>query len=376
MKNLLNNSPKIKIIDSGNLWMEGKAIDQLRETSKLPGMKNVVGLPDLHPGKGSPIGAAFLSQGIIYPYLVGSDIGCGMGLWQTTLPLKKIKLDRWVKKLIRFEDPWDGDKAQWLEEENLNPTPFDDSLGTIGGGNHFAELQSVEEIFDKEAFSALNLNEKHLVILAHSGSRGFGHQILQDHIDKFKADGLLIPSKDAEIYFEKHDLAMKWARLNRRIIADRFSSLIGSEINPILDIWHNSVGKVEMDDQLYWLHRKGAAPSDMGPIIIPGSRGTLSYLVKPIGDLKSTNFSLAHGAGRKWNRSECKGRLVERYKPDDLSRTELGGRVICKNKSLLYEEAPQAYKKIDSIIETLLDAKLIALIASFCPVITYKTGKH
>ena len=97
------------IIASESSWIEGEAIRQLETTAQLPGMERAAGLPDLHPGKGIPIGAAFLSKGIIYPHLVGNDIGCGMGLWQTDIEAAKFKLDKSVKKLTGFESIWDGD---------------------------------------------------------------------------------------------------------------------------------------------------------------------------------------------------------------------------------------------------------------------------
>ena len=127
-------------------------------------------------------------------------------------------------------------------------------------------------------------------------------------------------------------------------------------------------------------------------MVIPGSRGTLSYLVKPT-ELSAQGLaaagaepsdwtpgergalSLAHGAGRKWKRSETRARLSERYRPHMLLETALKSRVICEDKDLLYEEAPQAYKDIDSIVATLVTAGLCSLIASFRPVITYKTRR-
>ena len=97
------------IIASDKSWIEGEAIRQLEITARLPGTERAVGLPDLHPGKGIPIGAAFLSKDVIYPHLVGNDIGCGMGLWRTDMAVNKFKLDKSVKKLRGFEDLWDGD---------------------------------------------------------------------------------------------------------------------------------------------------------------------------------------------------------------------------------------------------------------------------
>jgi release factor H-coupled RctB family protein len=130
-------------------------------------------------------------------------------------------------------------------------------------------------------------------------------------------------------------------------------------------------------EQSLWLHRKGAAPADQGPVIIPGSRGHYSYLVLPSkdnADLEHAAYSLAHGAGRKWARGKALqlGKANSK-KADALTTTELGSRVICENKDLLYEEVPAAYKEIETIIADLKSFKLISVIAIFKPLITYKT---
>ena len=106
--------------------------------------------------------------------------------------------------------------------------------------------------------------------------------------------------------------------------------------------------------------------------MIPGSRGTYSYLVQPTREQTENAYSLAHGAGRKWKRSEAKGNLSRRYRVEDLTKTNLGSRVICEDKNLLYEEAPQAYKNIDIVIQDMVDEGLINVIAIYRPVITYK----
>ena len=93
---------QIKIIASELNWLEGWSVEQLKQTANLEGMRVAVGMPDLHPGKGHPIGAAFISEGVFYPYLVGNDIGCGMALWQTDIRKRKTKIDRFVKKTKRF----------------------------------------------------------------------------------------------------------------------------------------------------------------------------------------------------------------------------------------------------------------------------------
>jgi release factor H-coupled RctB family protein len=116
-----------------------------------------------------------------------------------------------------------------------------------------------------------------------------------------------------------------------------------------------------------------AADSDF--VVIPGSRGSLSYPVKPTGDGESHAWSLAHGAGRKWARSEARLRMRERFRVAELAQTGIGGRVICEERDLLYEEAPAAYKNIEAVIQELVDTGLVSVIATMRPLLTYKTRK-
>jgi release factor H-coupled RctB family protein len=139
----------------------------------------------------------------------------------------------------------------------------------------------------------------------------------------------------------------------------------------MIDVCHNSVEPVGKE----WLHRKGAAPSTQGPVVIPGSRGAFSYVVMPKEPNERSAFSLAHGAGRKWSRSDSRARLEKRFSAKDLTRTELGSRVICEDRELLYEEAPQAYKNITIVIEDLVNAGLMDVIAILKPLVTYKVGR-
>jgi release factor H-coupled RctB family protein len=108
-------------------------------------------------------------------------------------------------------------------------------------------------------------------------------------------------------------------------------------------------------------------------VVIPGSRGSLSYLAKVISNSETHAWSLAHGAGRKWSRSESRLRMRERFGARQLVQTALGSRVICEDRDLLYEEAPAAYKNIETVIEDLVDAGLISVVATFRPLVTYKT---
>jgi release factor H-coupled RctB family protein len=360
------SSKLVSIIASSKSWIEGEAIKQLETTAAWPGMVRVVGMPDLHPGKGSPIGAAFLTNGTVYPSLVGNDIGCGMGLWQTDLLARKVKLDRLVGWLESFADEASGTTSDWIERFALTPTPHDGSLGTIGGGNHFAELQKIEGIIDEAVFSDLGIDKERLFLLVHSGSRGLGEEILRAHTSKHGAGPLPPGGTD---YMARHDFAVRWAVANRARIAERILELIRTEGRPVLDVCHNHVCCVGQD---LWLHRKGAAPADAGLVVVPGSRGDLSYLVRPLGDGIANGYSLPHGAGRKWKRSDCKERLEKRYSVESLRRTSLGGRVICKDKDLLYEEAPQAYKDISLVIDDMTSKGYMEVIATLRPILTFK----
>ncbi len=418
-----SSSADVRLVISDKNWLETSAVDQLKRTAELPGMCCGVGMPDLHPGKGQPIGAAFITRNLLYPHLVGSDIGCGMGLWKLDVIRKKVKLDKWESRLINLDDPLPDDELeQRLIDVGMEPNhsvlheiagsanaakALNRKFGTIGGGNHFAEIQQVNEIFNVEVLSSLELDQQSVVFLAHSGSRGVGQKILRNHVDYFAGRSLTTEVNNAKNgqraltkYIEQHDYAVQWAVANRHLIAERFCERLGVKRKALLDVSHNTVtamdkrsidglgltqGRVEEIHQgvekageaRYWIHRKGASPTDQGLVMIPGSRGSLSYLVKPRvsnwNSLVAGGFSLAHGAGRKWKRSESRARLEKRYKVKDLEVTVFGGRVICKQRDLLYEEAPQAYKNISVVVDDLVQARMIDVIASFKPLITYKT---
>lgn len=366
----MTDQASVRVIASDKSWIEGEALRQLETAATLPGISQAVGLPDLHPGKGIPVGAAFLCEGRVYPHLVGNDIGCGMGLWQLDLPLARLKVDKLVKRLKGLEEPWSGDGAARLSAAGVK-AGAGPALGTIGGGNHFAELQRPETIHDAERFEALGLRDDQAALLVHSGSRGLGEAILRAHVDRFGGDGLAVNTEDATAYLARHDDAVNWAVVNRAVIADRVMERISANGHRVLDICHNSVTP-EMEG---WLHRKGAASARHGPVVIPGSRGAVTYLVEPSQDCAPALWSLAHGAGRKWKRSDAKARLSNRYTVTDLERTKLGGRVICEDRDLIFEEAPEAYKDIESVIADLNHAGLVRVIASYRPIITYKTRR-
>jgi release factor H-coupled RctB family protein len=363
---------QVRVIASPKSWVEGEAVRQLYATAKFDGMRSAIGFPDLHPGKGVPVGAAFVTEDMIYPHIIGGDIGCGMALFKTDLVRRDAKLDRWASLYFHLEHPWDEDVGDFLAAHDLASTNFDSALGTIGGGNHFAEVQAVEKIEDAGEFKKVGLGKQQLVMLVHSGSRGLGESILRTHVDQHRGNGVAADSAAAKEYLREHDLAVRWARANRELIAQRFAKRIGAEAQCLWDGVHNSIERQTDAGEPVWVHRKGAVTADGDFVVIPGSRGSLSYLVKSIGDGASHAWSLAHGAGRKWTRSDARQRMRERFSVSELVQTPLGGRVICEERELLYEEAPAAYKNIETVVQDLVSAGLVSVIATFRPLLTYK----
>ncbi len=369
---IVERGPGVRVIASESTWIEGDALRQLDDTARLPGMIRAAGMPDLHPGKGSPVGAAFLSRDVIRPALVGSDIGCGMALWATDLRERKARPDRLAERLEGLDEPWEGDPEAWLAERGLAPTPFDSALGTVGHGNHFAELQAVHALRDAETFARMGLEEDRVMLLVHTGSRGFGESVLRAHAERFGAQGLAAGSPEAAAYMTEHDRAVAWAKANRDLVAHRMLESVGADARPVLDVCHNNVVEAAVDGCACWLHRKGAAPADKGPVVIPGSRGDVSFLVEPVPDRDDALWSLAHGAGRKLARHEAKAKLKGRWRREDLERNPFGGRVVCGDDRLLWEEAPGAYKDASSVVGDLEAAGLLRVVAVLRPIVTFK----
>ena len=370
---------RVRVITNERVWLEDAALEQLRITARLPHIREAVGLPDLHPGRGYPVGAAFFSVHHFYPALVGGDIGCGMGLWQTDLRAHVASASKLEKQLGNIDGPLpEGlmeDALAQLREiatEHLPATfhMLGESLGTIGGGNHFAELQLVDTVYDEAA----GIDKKRVHLLVHSGSRGLGGAILRAHVEQFGHAGLAADSLAARDYLAQHDAALEYASLNRIWIARRILQAMRAKAQYLLDVSHNHVVPARFCGADGFLHRKGATPADQGMVMIPGSRGDFSYLVMPLVDCHDALDSLAHGAGRKWARSDCVGRLAHKFKSDELRKTRFGSTVVCSDKELLYEEAPQAYKDVDDVVASLVDAGLVRLIARFKPLLTYKKG--
>jgi release factor H-coupled RctB family protein len=312
----------------------------------------------------------------LYPFLVGSDIGCGIAVFPITLKRavpEKIAarfpdLDRALDPDHDADDPaWARAWAwAWVVVAGDIPAGHVEGLGTVGRGNHFVELARIETVVEPGHASRLGLTAGDLVLIVHSGSRGLGEQILRAHTDVHGAG----PAPDPAAYLAMHDDAVRWGSLNRRLIAARVAHALGAEpAEPIVDQCHNLV---EIRDGVY-LHRKGAAPGDGRDVLIAGTRGTHSYLVAAHAG-PDANHSVAHGAGRKMSRADALRRGRAKHTVKELRRTPVGSLVVCGDRHLLFEEAPTAYKRIEQVITDLVDHDLATPVATTLPLVTYKTS--
>lgn len=354
----------VKIFAQQTSWIEGEAIRQLNEAGGLPGMISVFGMPDAHPSKGCAVGAVSISSNIIYPHLIGNDIGCGYSLFETDIPSKRLHPDKLAEKLRGLDSEYIGAEAR-LESYGLL-TDYVAGLGTVGGGNHFAELQRVVNVTDSAAFNALGIDTTRLVLLVHSGSRGLGESIFQKFAALCGNRGFQHTDEHYQQYITAHDNAVQWAAVSREIIAERLLNCLNTTGRRIIDLPHNFV---EINNNQL-IHRKGAAPSDRGISPLPGSRGTSTYLLNPSASDESSR-SLAHGAGRKTSRANMHGKFQQSTK--QLINNNLGGVVVCGNSILLEEEHPSAYKNVDKVLDDLKAYDLALDIAELHPVITYKS---
>lgn len=351
----------VTVFASPSSWIESDAVEQCRQIAALDGMIHVAGMPDLHPGKGAPIGAAMLS-GVLYPHLVGSDIGCGIAVFP--VQLRRIDRERLARRFPNLDHAPGADDPAWdvVDREELGEDH--EGFGTLGRGNHFVELARVDSIQDADRAARRGVAAGDVVLIVHSGSRGLGERILRAHVDDHRHD----PAPDAAAYLAAHDHAVRWARLNRRMLAARTADALGARIAaPLLDVCHNSA---EVLDGRY-LHRKGAAPGDGGDILVAGSRGTRSFLVATHAGTDA-NVSVAHGAGRKLSRGDALRRGQAKHTVQELRRTRWGSLVVCGDRQLLFEEAPGAYKKIEQVVADLVAHALATPIATTVPLVTYK----
>jgi len=384
-----------KIILSWCREVEGKAWMQACDTANHPIVDSPVALmPDAHMGYGVPIGCVFGSYQGVIPNAVGVDIGCGMRAMNTGIDVNKlstadlIEITSEVRKRVPVGFKW-RDKplssnlwheapthteivAQQLERARLQ-------LGTLGGGNHFIELQADE-------------NDT-LWIMIHTGSRNLGKQIAdyyhQTAVQLNRKWCSAIPNEDLAFlpagerafdeYLQAMNFALEFARENRaKILNDVVNSFIvqtNKHIKAeffIIDVHHNyaNAESIYKDDESIIVHRKGATAAwedDLG--IIPGSMGSKSYIVRGKGN-KSSLKSCSHGAGRQMGRGEANRNLsVEEADAAMEGIVHSGWSTDKKGKPKL-EEAPQAYKNISKVMEQQQD--LVEIVKELRPIAVVK----
>ncbi|RME79757.1 MAG: RtcB family protein [Methanobacteriota archaeon] len=432
---------------------------QLRNVASLPGIVDkAVLMPDAHEGYGFPIGgvAAFdREEGIVSPGGIGYDINCGVRLIKTELSVEDIegkekklaeKLFKAVPTGVGASTPyklshdeldtltemgvkWALERGLALEEdvksieeegymENANakrvsPTAKargKNQIGTLGAGNHFLEVQVVEEIADDRA-KEFNLREGQVVIMVHCGSRGYGHQIATDYIHEFmpiaRKKGFFLPDKElvymplkeekAWHYIEAMRCAVNFAFVNRQVIAWHIREVFSKMFNidmvdmPLLyDVAHN-IAKFEEHKtrdgiRNVLVHRKGATRAfpkgreeipqkyrEVGqPVLIPGSMGTASYvLVGEEGSMERSFGSSCHGAGRRMSRRQA----THEFKGESLVKQLWSNKhIYVKPKSMRVaaEEAPLAYKDVDEVVRSVELAGISSVVAKLRPLIVVK----
>lgn len=439
-----------------NLALQEKALEQVANVACLPGIVVAsLAMPDIHWGYGFAIGgvAAFrLDDGVISPGGVGYDIACGVRLLRTNLAFSDIKdivpslvheLSRMIPagvgrrgkvrlttkemdKIITRGVPWvveqgygwpkdveaieDGGCLEGADPSLLSPRARERGFaqpGTLGAGNHFAEVQVVEEIFDNEAAAAFGIFKDQLCVMIHSGSRGLGHQICTEYVKVMgKASaraGINLPdrqlacapvnSPEGRDYYAAMVCAVNFARGNRQImthlVRESFEYIFKSSaeslgLELVYDVSHNVAKfeehEVEGEKIKLCVHRKGATRSfpaghpDLPPryrsagqpVIIPGDMGTASYLLKGTEAAMKESFgSTCHGAGRVMGRRAAKKQIQGH---ELKARLEAQGITVRAGKtSTLAEEAPEAYKDVNKVVEICHQAGLSHKVAKLRP---------
>lgn len=438
-----------------------KSLDQAVNAATLPGLVgHVVIMPDMHQGYGFPIGGVAATRypdGVISPGAIGYDINCGVRLLSSQIDVDAVSadLDDLAVALNRHCPSGVGksgnyrlsekeleqvmrDGAQWMlkkgfateadigrtEEFGRIPNALPDKvsararqrgadqIGTLGAGNHFIEVEVVDEIFDEDAAGVMGLRQGCLTLLIHCGSRGFGHQICTDYVRDFQSAvqryNIQLPdrelvcapmnSPEGKSYIGAMNSAANFAFANRQLLAHQarqaFEDALAGRVknwhlHQVYDIAHN-MGKIEThyadgEELKVCVHRKGATrafgPGSPGlpgeyqrigqPVLVPGSMGTASWvLVGTEESMKRSFGSTCHGAGRTMSRSQAK----KTVRGDELYKQLEGQGIHVQAGSLpgLAEEAPVAYKDVDEVVETVNRAGIARKVARLRPVAVVK----
>lgn len=376
------------------LWLddiEGGALEQARNLANLPFVfKHVAVMPDAHVGYGMPIGGVMASEEMVVPNAVGVDIGCGMCAVQTSLANIATEQLKAVLREIRRTVPLGFKHHLQRQNENLMPRIKEGQLadlpivarefpsaltqlGTLGGGNHFIEIQKG--------------NDGHIWLMIHSGSRNLGYRVANYYnrlaIQLNQQWGSKIPSQwqlaflpatsDAgRAYLREMRYCVDFAFANRKLMMDRVQAALLAVVQPVffgelLNIAHNYAAVESHYDKKVIVHRKGATRANPGEIgIIPGSQGSPSYLVKGKGNPESF-ASCSHGAGRKMGRKQAQRQLdlaQEQKKLDDQ------GIIHAIRHPGDLDEATGAYKDIGEVIDNQLD--LVEVLVELRPLAVIK----
>lgn len=427
--------------------------DQVANVATLPGLVGrSLAMPDAHQGYGFAIGgvaAADMVDGVVSAGGVGFDINCGVRLLGSSFTLEEVrpKIDDLLNQMFRDIPCGTGRRgiiglelrqldevlvkgARWavangygtasdlehIEEQGelkgADPAKVSarakqrgkEQLGTLGSGNHFAEVQYVAEVFDGPVAEAFKLHQNQIVVLIHTGSRGLGHQVCTDYLDIMQeamttygieiVDRQLacvpISSPEGRDYIAAMRAAANFAFANRQMIThwirEAFRRVIGpGELGVVYDVAHN-IAKEETHvvdglERPVLVHRKGATrafpkhhaeiPSDYfeagQPVLIPGSMGTCSYvLVGTDRAMQETFGSTCHGAGRSKSRHAAKKEITA----EELIRAlkAKGIHVRGASKSGLTEENPNAYKDVSRVVDVVHDAGIARKVAKLVPI--------
>lgn len=384
----LNNVP-VKIWAKG---VEPHAMKEIVNLSTLPFVfHHLAFMPDVHGGKGMPIGGVLATRGVVIPNAVGVDIGCGMCAVKTSLRAEDIPSDVLRKQIlrgIRKQIPLGFSHHKTAQDEAFMPQGFSidklavvkrqyvsatKQVGTLGGGNHFLELQKD--------------TDGQLWIMIHSGSRNLGAQVGMYYNDKAKMlnkrwfssvnpdiDMAFLPmqSDEAHAYWDEMNYCVEFALCNRRLMMQRICQVIGdvypdSQFEPMINIAHNYACWENHFDESVIVHRKGATRACLGETgIIPGSQGTKSYIVEGLGNPDSFQ-SCSHGAGRLMSRTEAVRNLSLK---DEIAKLEAQGIVHAIRGQKDLEEAASAYKNIYEVMANQTD--LVKIVTELSPVAVIK----
>jgi tRNA-splicing ligase RtcB (3'-phosphate/5'-hydroxy nucleic acid ligase) len=451
------------IYTSDRLPLEETAMSQLRDAACLKPALKVLATPDIHQGYGVPIGCVMALADAIMPAAVGYDINCGVRLLATMMSAKECKVEEVahsiarevplgegksnikitdeqldeiltrgldaVKSLAgsrshRILEAFDADEhaldVQRIEKNGTLPgepqyVPHNakskggNQLGTLGGGNHFLEIQRVDSVYDSRLAGRFGLELGHVTVMIHSGSRRLGYEVADDYMAQAaRLRGAVGHEKELaylnrdEAPFERYIGAMNaagnFAYVNRHLmmLAVRrcFRWIYGDIPMPLIyDVTHNMAQLEEHLGRKVWVHRKGATRSygparmtglyhETGqPVIIPGSMGTASYLLVGTDKSEEALSSVNHGAGRTMSRAAAMGkrdRKSGRYiRPpavtdDQFKQSMAGITLIAENKHSVKEEAPAAYKDIDEVIRVVTETGLAKPVARLVPLAVLK----